>query len=175
MGIMGVPPPRSPAEVEAERRERTARKDAQTRADMIREGRERPDNEFLGLGVVIRDDEVLVWSTTIVHVLGALAGAQAGIVGPSRPEVQALQWPPLQPSGYWARLALSVPVAPNHSPTLCSPTGYCIRTNSATSGSRPAPRPTCCGSTRWRPSGTSAATAGTRRLLRLALEALVPS
>lgn len=82
MGIMGIPPPRSPAEVEAERRERTARKDAQTRADMIREGRERPDNEFLGLGVVIRDDEVLVWSTTIVHVLGALAGAQAGIAGP---------------------------------------------------------------------------------------------
>jgi hypothetical protein len=82
MGIMGIPPPRSPAEVEAERRERTARKDAQKRADMIREGRERPDNEFLGLGVVIRDDEVLVWSTTIVHVLGALAGAQAGIVGP---------------------------------------------------------------------------------------------
>ena len=70
--------PRSPAEVEAERRERTARKDAQKRADMIREGRERPDNEFLGLGVVIRDDVVLVWSTTIVHVLGALAG----IAGP---------------------------------------------------------------------------------------------
>ena len=82
MGIMGIPSPRSPAEVEAERREHTARKDAQKRAGMIREGRERPDNELLGLGVVIRDDEVLVWSMTIVRVLGTLAGAQAGIAGP---------------------------------------------------------------------------------------------
>jgi hypothetical protein len=49
---------------------------------MIRDGRQRPDNEFLGLGVVIQDRQVLVWSTTIVQVLGPLADAQAGIAGP---------------------------------------------------------------------------------------------
>jgi hypothetical protein len=48
---------------------------------MIRDGRERPDNEFLGLGVVIKDGQVLVWSTTVVRILGPLAGAQAGIAG----------------------------------------------------------------------------------------------
>ena len=52
---------------EALRRKRAARKerkqrerrDAQKQADVIRKGRERPDNEFLGLGVVVRDPEVL--------------------------------------------------------------------------------------------------------------------
>jgi len=48
---------------------------------MIHDGRDRPDNEFLGLGVVIKGDEVLVWSTTLKHVLGRLSGAQAGIAG----------------------------------------------------------------------------------------------
>ena len=32
----------------------------------------------LGLGVVIRDGDVLAWSRTVVQVLGPLAGAQAG-------------------------------------------------------------------------------------------------
>lgn len=87
MGTMGSD--RDPAVVEAERRERAARKeqvqrerhDAKLRADMIRDGRDRPDNEFLGLGVVIHGEDVLVWSTTIKHVLGPLNGAQAGIAG----------------------------------------------------------------------------------------------
>jgi hypothetical protein len=73
MGIMGVD--REPAELEAQQRERAARKEreqrerrhAQKRAEMIREGRERPDNEFLGLGVVIHDDDVLVWSTSVTR------------------------------------------------------------------------------------------------------------
>src|ERR1700685_866516 len=85
MGLMGTDP--IPAEAEALQRERAERKqreqreqqDEQKRADMILSGRERPENEFLGLGVVVRDGEVLVWSTTIVQVLGPLAGAQAGI------------------------------------------------------------------------------------------------
>lgn len=87
VGIMGSY--QDPAEAEMLRRERAARKeqerrerrDAQKRAEMIPEGRQRPDDEFLGLGVVVRDSEVLVWSTTIVQVLGPLAGAQAGIAG----------------------------------------------------------------------------------------------
>lgn len=88
MDVMGGD--RDPAEVEAEQRERAARReekqrvrhDARLRADMIRDGRKRPDNEFLGLGVVIHGDYVLVWSTTVKHVLGPLSGAQAGIAGP---------------------------------------------------------------------------------------------
>lgn len=87
MGIMGEN--RDPAEVEAERRERAThkeqeqreRRDAKLRAGMIRDGRDRPNNEFLGLGIVIHGEEVLVWSTTIKHVLGPLRGAQAGIAG----------------------------------------------------------------------------------------------
>jgi hypothetical protein len=87
MGIMGAD--KDPAEVEAEGRERAARKeqeqrerhDARLRADMIHDGKDRPDNEFLGLGVVIHGDDVLVWSTTVKHVLGPLRGAQAGIAG----------------------------------------------------------------------------------------------
>lgn len=87
MGIMGAD--RDPSEIEAEQRERAARKeqeqrarhDAKLRAEMIRDGRDRPDNEFLGLGVVIHDDQVLIWSTTVKHVLGPLSGAQAGIAG----------------------------------------------------------------------------------------------
>jgi len=91
MGVMGRD--WDPAEAEAQRREQAARKerkereqrerqDAQTRANMIREGRKRPDDEFLGLGVVVRDGEVLLWSTTIKQVLGPLTCAQAGIAGP---------------------------------------------------------------------------------------------
>jgi hypothetical protein len=66
MGIMGGDWDR--AKLAAERRERKARKeeerrerhDAQLRANMIRTGRDRPDIEFLGLGVVIHGREALV-------------------------------------------------------------------------------------------------------------------
>jgi hypothetical protein len=51
------------------------------RAKMIRDGRERPPEEFLGLGVVVRDGKVLVWSRKVLRVLGPLVGAQAGIAG----------------------------------------------------------------------------------------------
>jgi hypothetical protein len=85
-GITSTP---DPAEAEAVRRERAARKereqqwrqDVQDRAEMIRDGRERPPEEFLGLGVVVRDGKVLVWSRKVIHVLGPLASAQAGIAG----------------------------------------------------------------------------------------------
>jgi hypothetical protein len=88
MGIMSTP---NPAEAEAARRERAARKereqqrrqDMQDRAEMIRDGRERPPEEFLGLGVFVRDGKVKVqvWSRKVIQVLGPLAGAQAGIAG----------------------------------------------------------------------------------------------
>ena len=90
MGIMGSDLPS--AEARAQRRQQKERKeqewreqqDARARADILRSGRELPDNEFLGLGVVIRDGDVLAWSRTVVQVLGPLAGAQAGIAGPVR-------------------------------------------------------------------------------------------
>lgn len=77
MGGMAPPPPPSPAELEA----RQLREDARERAKIIRDGRERPPEEFLGLGVVVRDGKVLVWSRKILRVLGPLAGAQAGVAG----------------------------------------------------------------------------------------------
>ena len=88
-GIMSAP---DPLEAEAVRREREARKererqrrqDMQDRAEMIRDERERPPEEFLGLGVVVRDGKVLVWSRKVIRVLGPLVGAQAGIAGSIR-------------------------------------------------------------------------------------------
>jgi hypothetical protein len=77
MGSMAPPPPPTPAEVEA----RQLRQEMRERAKMIRDGLERPPEEFLGLGVVIRDGKVLVWSRKVIHILGPLVGAQAGIAG----------------------------------------------------------------------------------------------
>jgi hypothetical protein len=77
MGGMAPPPPPSPAEVEAQQ----LRQDMRERAKMIRDARGRPPEEFLGLGVVVRDGKVLLWSRQVLRVLGPLAGAQAGIAG----------------------------------------------------------------------------------------------
>jgi hypothetical protein len=89
MGTMGGPDP-TPNEVEAARRERAARKeserqqqrDKQARIEIIRSGQERSTEEFPGLGVVVRDGKVLLWSREVVRFLGSLEGAQAGIAGP---------------------------------------------------------------------------------------------
>jgi hypothetical protein len=52
---------------------------------VIRTGRDRPDIEFLGLGVVIHGREALVWSTTIKH--GPLRGsAMSAATVRDRPE-----------------------------------------------------------------------------------------
>ncbi len=154
MGIMGAD--RDPAEAEVERRERAARKeqeqrerrDAKLRADMIREGRDRPDNEFLGLGVVIHDEEVLVWSTTIKHVLGPWSARKLESLAQSRPEVRAPPLRPPQPSGRLARSGLSAPAAQSRLPTWYSLTGHSIRTSSPINESRPELKPMSCASTR---------------------------
>jgi hypothetical protein len=67
---------------------------------MIREGRERPADEFLGLGVVVRDGEVLVWSTTIVQVLGPLIGVdRRGLACRARMVAEPLAGEHCQPQG----------------------------------------------------------------------------
>jgi hypothetical protein len=83
MGIMGTDPSEAEAGVREERHAQQQResRDAHRRAEMVRHGEKRPDGEFLGLGVVVRDGEVLAWSTSAVRVLGPLAGAQAGLAG----------------------------------------------------------------------------------------------
>lgn len=82
-GTMG-PPDRARLAADAARREqeRRGKHDLELRASYIRQGKERPAGELLGLGVVVRDRQVLGWSTAVVSVLGPLAGAQAGITGP---------------------------------------------------------------------------------------------
>jgi hypothetical protein len=82
-GTMG-PPDRAKLAADAARKQQKQRgkHDLELRAGYIRQGRERPADEFLGLGVVVRDGQVLQWSTTVLRVLGPLAGAQAGITGP---------------------------------------------------------------------------------------------
>ena len=61
MGLMGTDS--SEAEVVALREEREQQQrdghDARRRAEMVRHGEKRPAGEFLGLGVVVRDGEVL--------------------------------------------------------------------------------------------------------------------
>jgi len=78
------PPDRAQLAAAAARKQKEQRKkhDLALRASYIHQGKERPADEFLGLGVVVRDGKVFTWSTTVVCVLGPLAGAQAGIAGP---------------------------------------------------------------------------------------------
>jgi hypothetical protein len=84
-GTMG-PPDRAQLAAAAARKEKEQREKHDLalalRASYIHQGKERPTDEFLGLGVVVRDGKVLKWSTSVVRVLGPLPGAQAGIAGP---------------------------------------------------------------------------------------------
>ena len=82
-GTMGPPDPaKLAADAARKQQKQREKRDLELRAGYIRQGRERPADEFLGLGVVVRDGQVLEWSTTELRVLGPLAGAQAGITGP---------------------------------------------------------------------------------------------
>jgi hypothetical protein len=82
-GTMGPPDPAQLAAAAARKQQEQREKhDLALRASYIRRGTERPAGEFLGLGVVVRGEKVLEWSTTVVRELGPLAGAQAGIAGP---------------------------------------------------------------------------------------------
>jgi hypothetical protein len=67
-----------------EQQEQREKHDLALRAGYIRQGIERPPEEFLALGVVVGNGRVREWSTTVVRVLGPLAGAQAGIAGPMK-------------------------------------------------------------------------------------------
>jgi hypothetical protein len=83
-GTMGPPDPEqiAAAKERAARKEeeRRVRHDIELRTQMIHDARKRSPEEFLGLGLVVQDGQVLEWSTAVVNVLGPLAGAQAGIV-----------------------------------------------------------------------------------------------
>ncbi|MGD0684404.1 MAG: hypothetical protein ABSA03_04730 [Streptosporangiaceae bacterium] len=81
----------------------------------------------LGLGVVIRDGDVLAWSRTVVQVLGPLAGAQAGIAGPVRTRGAGTAVAATLAFGVGARRLLSAPADRSRSPTWCSPMGRCTR------------------------------------------------
>jgi hypothetical protein len=69
-------------EAARKKQEQREKDDLALRVSYIRQGIERPADEFLGLGVVAQHGKVRLWSTTVVHRLGPLAGAQAGIAGP---------------------------------------------------------------------------------------------
>jgi hypothetical protein len=69
-------------EAARKKEEQREKYDLALRVNHIRQGIERPADEFLGLGVIARDGKVRLWSTTVVRKLGPLAGAQAGIAGP---------------------------------------------------------------------------------------------
>jgi hypothetical protein len=69
-------------EAARKKQEQCEKDDLALRVSYIRQGIERPADEFLGLGVVAQHGKVRLWSTTVVHILGLLAGAQAGIAGP---------------------------------------------------------------------------------------------
>jgi hypothetical protein len=67
-----------------EQAEQQQRTDDALRVQVVRDGRQLPDNELPGLGVIVRADGVHPWSASDEvgsRVLGPLAGAQAGIAG----------------------------------------------------------------------------------------------
>jgi hypothetical protein len=66
-GTMG-PPDRAQLAAAAARKQKEQRKkyDPALRASYIHQGKERPADEFLGLGVVVREGKAFTWSTTVV-------------------------------------------------------------------------------------------------------------
>lgn len=81
------------ADAARKQQEQRERHDPELRSGHIRQGRERPADEFVCLGVVVRDGQVLQWSATGLRVLRPLAGTQAGIAGPLKTLARAAPSP----------------------------------------------------------------------------------